>query len=96
MEKLNYSTPVRQMGMTWTEKSQGSEIARVAIRKLDQERQFKFPDGNCELASWTEIADVINELLQLGASTLRLCNCGTKAVYWARNQSSMNPTRKHA
>ena len=61
-----------------------------------QERQFKFTDGNCELESWMEIADVINELLQLGASALPLCNCGTKPVYWARNRSSMNPTNKHA
>ena len=33
-----------------------------------EERQLKFTDGKCELESWMEIADVINELLQLGAT----------------------------
>ena len=36
----------------------------------DEERQFKFTYCECELESWMEIADVINELLQLGASAL--------------------------
>ena len=41
-----------------------------------EERQFNFTDGKCELESWMEIADVINELLQLGASAL----CGSNYV----------------
>ena len=41
-----------------------------------EERQFKFTDGKSELESWMEIADVINELLQLGASAL----CGSNYV----------------
>ena len=41
-----------------------------------EERQFKYTDVKSELESWMEIADVINELLQLGASAL----CGSNYV----------------
>ena len=41
-----------------------------------EERQFKYTDVKSELESWMEIADVISELLQLGASAL----CGSNYV----------------
>ena len=76
--------------MTWVERSVVQIVVCVSLLVVYgrlysvvgdcqlnvEERQFKFTDGKSELESWREIADVINELLQLGASAL----CGSNYV----------------